>query len=112
MPFCPKCKYEFESDIKKCPDCGTTLVPQLPEEHEVEVKWVLLKKLSSPVQAEMIKEILADNNIQSFIKSDLIHDTFATHGTSMAGSYAKLYVAENKQKAAQRIVAQVSSDKE
>ncbi len=112
MPFCPECKYEFESGIKKCPDCGTKLVSRLPEEHEVEVKWVLLKNFTSPVQAEMVQEALAQNDIQSFIKSDLFHDTFATHATSMAGSYAKLYVAENELKAAQEIAAQVTSEAE
>lgn len=29
MLFCPKCKYEYDTDIKTCPDCGSELVSEL-----------------------------------------------------------------------------------
>lgn len=30
MPFCPKCKGEFQDWVKTCPDCGVPLVDKLP----------------------------------------------------------------------------------
>ena len=32
MPFCPKCRYEYEPSVSICPDCGERLVSSLPEE--------------------------------------------------------------------------------
>ena len=31
MPYCPKCRDEFEDWVKVCPDCNVTLVDELPE---------------------------------------------------------------------------------
>ncbi len=35
MPWCPKCKTEYQEGIEKCADCGSDLVDELPEEDEV-----------------------------------------------------------------------------
>ena len=32
MPFCPKCRDEFQDWVKTCPDCHVTLVAELPLE--------------------------------------------------------------------------------
>ncbi len=32
MPWCPKCKTEYQEGIEKCADCGSDLVDELPEE--------------------------------------------------------------------------------
>ncbi len=31
MPFCPKCRDEFQDWVEVCPDCGVALVDKLPE---------------------------------------------------------------------------------
>ena len=30
MPFCPKCRDEFQDWVEVCPDCGVALVDELP----------------------------------------------------------------------------------
>jgi len=35
MPWCPKCRTEYQEGIDKCADCGSDLVDELPEEEEV-----------------------------------------------------------------------------
>lgn len=32
MPYCPKCRYEYERRVSVCPDCGTKLVDELSAE--------------------------------------------------------------------------------
>ncbi|MCR5830026.1 MAG: hypothetical protein K6F93_06760 [Lachnospiraceae bacterium] len=32
MPWCPKCRTEYQEGIEKCADCGSDLVDELPEE--------------------------------------------------------------------------------
>ena len=32
MPWCPKCKTEYRDGVTACPDCGSRLVEELPEE--------------------------------------------------------------------------------
>ena len=55
MPFCPKCKYEYEENIEFCSDCGTKLVDQLEKEPEVEYdKEVFLTNVADDIQASII----------------------------------------------------------
>lgn len=32
MPFCPNCRYEYNPDVSKCPDCNVLLVSSLDDE--------------------------------------------------------------------------------
>jgi len=36
MPWCPKCKTEYQEGFEKCADCGSDLVDELPEEELTE----------------------------------------------------------------------------
>ncbi len=64
MPFCPKCRQEFNPGIFKCPDCDEWLVPVLSYEADkkqsndrAEYKdWIPLACLTSSQYAEMIVE--------------------------------------------------------
>lgn len=69
--FCPVCESEYEAGIKRCPDDGSELVQSLaPEDYDVsEAKFVPLHRLSSPAEAEMVNDILRQNDIRSVIKS-------------------------------------------
>lgn len=77
MPFCPKCRYEYEYGIGECPDCGARLVERLPEEpqadnstEEREYKdWVQLARLTSQYYAEMVVDGLRAKDIPAVIIS-------------------------------------------
>jgi hypothetical protein len=71
MPFCPNCRCEYKEGVKECPDCGTRLVDQLPEEKLPESpNFVPLRNLPSRMYAQMLKEALENEGIASMIKGD------------------------------------------
>ncbi|MFH1701668.1 MAG: hypothetical protein ABIE07_13905 [Candidatus Zixiibacteriota bacterium] len=67
MPFCPKCKYEYEWGIGECPDCEAKLVDSLPvkdEENELDYdNWTPLVRLLSDQLAYMVIEGLKAKDI-------------------------------------------------
>lgn len=71
--FCPVCEAEYESGITQCPDDNSPLVEQLTPENEAhdssEAQLVVLHKLGSPAEAEMVNDILTNNGIRSIVKS-------------------------------------------
>ncbi|HET6978633.1 MAG TPA: DUF2007 domain-containing protein [Pyrinomonadaceae bacterium] len=71
--FCPVCEAEYESGITHCPDDETALVEQLTPENTLhdgsEARFVALHKFGSPAEAEMVNDILSQNNIRSVVKS-------------------------------------------
>lgn len=71
--FCPVCESEYEPGITKCPDDGSELVKRLTSEtttHDTsEAKFVTLHHLGSPAEAEMVNDILSQNDIRSAVQS-------------------------------------------
>lgn len=76
--FCPVCESEYGPGITHCADDNTPLVEQLPpDDHDTsEARFVPLHKLGSPAEAEMVNDILQQNNIRSVIKASG-HDAFS-----------------------------------
>lgn len=68
--FCPVCESEYQPGISKCPEDGADLVAeQVNAGDESEAKFVTLHTLSSPVEAEMVNDILRQNGIRSVVQS-------------------------------------------
>ena len=71
--FCPVCESEYKSGITKCPDDGAELVEQLTPEagasDDSEARFVTLHTLSSPAEAEMVNDILRQNDVRSVVQS-------------------------------------------
>lgn len=70
--FCPVCESEYEPGITVCADDNTPLVEQLSPDntHDTsEARFVSLHKLGSPAEAEMVNDILQQNNIRSVVKA-------------------------------------------
>ncbi|HVF23315.1 MAG TPA: DUF2007 domain-containing protein [Pyrinomonadaceae bacterium] len=71
--FCPTCESEYEAGITRCPDDESPLVERLTPENTVhdssEARFVSLIKLGSPAEAEMVNDILAQNDVRSVVKS-------------------------------------------
>ena len=76
--FCPICESEYEPGITHCADDNTPLVEQLPPDStdSSEARFVSLHKLGSPAEAEMVNDILQQNEIRSVVKSGG-HDAFS-----------------------------------
>lgn len=57
MPWCPKCKNEYVEGIKKCADCGSELVDELPQEDAVsELTEEQIMRARMLLQRQMEKE--------------------------------------------------------
>ena len=70
--FCPVCEAEYEPGITRCPDDNTDLVERLDAttgHDDSEARFLPLHKLGSPVEAEMVNDILTQNGIRSMVKS-------------------------------------------
>lgn len=71
--FCPVCESEYQPGVTTCPDDGSELVPQLdsssPLHDDSEARFILLHNFGSPAEAEMVDDILKQNNIRSMVRS-------------------------------------------
>ena len=68
--FCPVCESEYQPGLTKCPEDGADLVAaQVNAGDESEANFVTLHTLSSPVEAEMVNDILRQNGIRSAVQA-------------------------------------------
>jgi hypothetical protein len=78
--FCPVCESEYGPGITHCADDNTPLVERLTPENTLhdtsEARFVSLHKLGSPAEAEMVNDILTQNEIRAVVKSGG-HDAFS-----------------------------------
>ena len=74
--FCPVCESEYQPGITTCPEDGAELVAaQTSAGDESEANFVTLHTLQSPVEAEMVNDILRQNGVRSFVQSS--NDAFS-----------------------------------
>ncbi len=71
--FCPVCHAEYKRGITRCPDDGSELVERLDvttDAHDhSEARFVHLHNVGSPIEAEMVNDILRKNGIRSVVQS-------------------------------------------
>ena len=68
--FCPICEAEYQPGITKCPEDGAALVAtEVNAGDDSEANFVTLHTLSSPVEAEMVNDILRQNGVRSAVQS-------------------------------------------
>jgi Putative prokaryotic signal transducing protein len=70
--FCPVCESEYEVGVSHCPDDGAELVARLDpatSSDDSEARFVHLRHLGSPAEAEMVNDILRQNNIRSAVQA-------------------------------------------
>jgi len=75
MPFCPKCRDEFQDWVKVCPDCMVALVDKLPPLPPPRPKFnnePMVYVVTAPNEqiAFLWAGILEDNKIRCVLKSD------------------------------------------
>jgi hypothetical protein len=99
MPFCPSCKYEYEPQVARCPDCDLELVADLPHtqvETTRDVRFVPLPDLPGRVYADMVKTTLDEMGIPCYLRSDGLMDTIGVTGTGPMNRGVRIFVPEDR----------------
>ena len=71
--FCPVCEAEYEAGITHCSEDNSPLVEKLSPENALhdssEAQFVLLHRMGSPAEAEMVNELLSKNGVRTVVKA-------------------------------------------
>lgn len=69
--FCPVCEAEYQPGMTRCADDNAELVSRLKSDRHdsSEARFVHLHHVGSPVEAEMVNDILTQNGIRSVVQS-------------------------------------------
>jgi hypothetical protein len=110
--FCPICESEYNPGITRCPDDGAELVDHLTTENVVhdssEARFVVLHTLSSPAEAEMVSDILRQNEVRAVVQAGA-NDAFSPVFSAVSPGVAVL-VDERDLDRAQEIYASFFGD--
>jgi hypothetical protein len=106
MPFCPQCRYEYNENIKTCPDCRIPLVSHLSEDHNHDegVELVALHALPGVIYGEMVKESLEKAGIRCVLKTDVVSTGLLARGALGVGQECQIYVNKKDEKRAENIL--------
>lgn len=72
MPFCPRCKYEFDSSLLICPDCRQVLVDypggvKHSAAESPDDSWVVVGDVDNPDDSRTAKGSLDSSNIPAMM---------------------------------------------
>jgi hypothetical protein len=105
MPFCPKCRYEYNPGVTVCPDCDLKLVPKLheePEEELIDEDLVCVATFPYELPAQEGKLKLASHGIRSVIWNEKVAQTDIILAWADGG--VKLMVLEHDAPEARRVL--------
>jgi len=109
--YCPECGAEYEPRITLCSDCHVTLVPELPADHPLhEIEWLVVAETNDTIQADMLIEVLHNNGISAYRKTDAVTTSFSVTSTTHMAS-VKILVPETEIKQAEPIVQTILGEK-
>ena len=79
--FCPRCRYEYNKDIKECPNCEVQLVGELPldrkdlSKHEF-VELVTVLSTTDVGLVAVVKSFLEGAGIKYFAKGEMLQGLY------------------------------------
>ncbi|MCK5738020.1 DUF2007 domain-containing protein [bacterium] len=82
-------------------------VHQSAEPQNTEEEWVPLENVPGAIYAEMVAEVLDQNDIPCYIHSDPVSATLGVTGGSAVGGTSRLFVPETQMDAAKLILHQM-----
>jgi len=108
MMYCPECNSEYQEDILFCEDCSASLVLVLEKPQPLEeVEWVSLDNIRGDIYAEMVKEVLDNNDIPCYIKTAFMISAFGIKGAGIPGTKCTIFVPSDYYEEAAEILSQM-----
>ena len=102
--ICPKCHAEYFENNEKCGDCNLELIDACSIDIPIpDMQWVALKPIYSSTTADMITEILNNEEIPHYAKSDWASSALNTSGNSLIDNIVRIFIPKLYEKKAVRI---------
>ena len=110
MPWCPKCKNEYQEGFTVCADCGTALVDELPAEDEL----IVVAYIEEEELAGKLAKYLEFNSINSVCEYDDEKESFAVKVDpedieSAKAAFRAFYKVETAREANQELSEKIKS---
>jgi hypothetical protein len=67
MPYCPDCRYEYQTTVSECPDCAAALVEALPDRGGRPLRLMELYRGRTP-EVQILEEALRQEGIPSLVR--------------------------------------------
>ncbi len=78
MAYCPNCNFDYDADIRVCPDCDEDLIPSKshrgPAAMSPDDSWVAVGTVRNRIVSDLAKGSLDSNNIPSLIVNNYRED--------------------------------------
>lgn len=103
MPFCPKCRDEFENWVQICPDCHVKLVAKLPlappaaklpPAHDNRDNIVTIASSRHPEEAYIMSEKLKAAGIQAFVADENMTGMYGMPPLSTWGTRVQVFESD------------------
>ena len=111
--FCPKCRYEYEFGVNRCPDCDVDLVSQLPPEPQPEYDEPVAVFESGDTSVLLVAQSMLENeDIQFWLRGEGPSHLFAGGGMGLsptAGPY-KLLVRSSDEDFAREVLKDLQEE--
>jgi len=121
MPYCPKCRDEFQDWVKTCPDCRAPLVAELPVQSSptiraasagksAKVNESLVRIADAPNQAvaQMWAGLLKANKIHCLVKGGDFRGDMNPYSPFLP---SEIYVSASEAQRARKILDSLSDSK-
>ena len=111
MPYCPKCRGEFQDWVKVCPDCNVALLEKLPparpKRKEHDEPLVYIATAPNEAIANMWSGILEEHDIHCLLKSGNLRAAMYVLPGNLS---TKIYVLASQAEEAKKILAPFLQD--
>ena len=99
--ICPKCHAEYFENNEKCGDCNLELIDACSIDIPIpDMQWVALKPIYSSTTADMATEILSNEEIPHYAKSDWASSALNTGGNSLIDNIVRIFIPKLYEKKA------------
>lgn len=116
MPFCPKCRAEYEYGVAKCEDCDAPLVSQLPEAKKDETfnsdnsEVVHLCTVNNETEAVLMCDLLKQAGIEASYRSPWVSRYYIGVTIDQAFTWGEIMVLDKDYDTAKEIVDEYLKD--